>query len=172
MTARLLRLTLAAALVVAPFAAPVSTPLAAQEVGIEVGTKAPDAALFTLDSTATSLAKAHTGRPAVIYFWATWCSVCRELEPTLDAAYKAHGSNVAFVGVAVSVNQSPERVRRYTAEHYVGWTHLYDRRGDAVEKFDVPGTAYVVVVNKAGVVIYTGIGGKQDIEAAIQKALK
>jgi hypothetical protein len=30
----------------------------------------------------------------------------------------------------------------------------------------------VVVLDKSGTVVYTGLGGKQDIEGAIQKALK
>jgi len=65
-----------------------------------------------------------------------------------------------------------ERVRRYTAQHLGGFVHLYDRKGDAVGEYDVPATSYVVVVNKAGTVVYAGVGGTQDIEAAIQKALK
>jgi len=40
-----------------------------------------------------------------------------------------------------------------------------------VAPYDVPATSYVVVVNKAGKVVYTGLGGKQDLEAAIKKAL-
>ncbi len=149
-----------------------AAPLAAQESGIEIGAKAPDASVETLDGQVASLAKTFAGKPAVLYFWATWCGNCRELEPTMTTAFKAHGSHVAFAGVAVSVNQSTERVKRYTAEHYVGWSHFYDRRGNGVEAYDVPTTSYVVVLNAAGVVVYTGVGGKQDIEAAIQKALK
>jgi thiol-disulfide isomerase/thioredoxin len=147
-------------------------PLAAQEVGLELGAKAPDAALESLDSAAVRLAPTIGGKPAVIYFWATWCANCRQLEPTLDAAFKKHGSHVAFAAIAVGVNQSAERVRRYTAEHYVGWTHFYDRRGNAVAAYDVPATSYVVVLDKAGTVVYGGVGGKQDIESAIQKALR
>ena len=74
--------------------------------------------------------------------------------------------------MAISANQSAERVRRYTAQHYVGWKHFYDRRGDGVTAYDVPTTSYVVVLDKAGTVVYTGTGGKQDIESAIQKALR
>jgi thiol-disulfide isomerase/thioredoxin len=147
-------------------------PAMAQEIGIEVGTKGPDAALETLDSAAVKLSSVITGKPAVIYFWATWCSNCRELEPTMNAAFAKHGANVAFAAIAVGVNQSPERVRRYTAQHYVGWKHFFDRRGDGVEAYDVPATSYVVVLDKAGKVVYTGLGGEQDIEAAIQKALR
>ena len=144
----------------------------AQEMGLALGTKGPDAAMETLDGTPANLATAIAGKPAVIEFWATWCANCKALEPTLVAAQKKYGAQVAFVGVAVSVNQSAERVRRYTAEHMLGFTHFYDRRGVGVEVYDVPATSYVVVLDKAGKVVYTGVGGKQDIEGAIQKALK
>ena len=142
------------------------------QLGIDIGAKAPDATVETLDGKPAQLAAAFAGKPAVIEFWATWCPNCRELEPTLMAAHAKHAGKVAFIGVSVSVNQSPERVRRYTAEHLVGFTHFYDRRGDAVGDYDVPATSYVVVLDKNGKVVYTGVGGTQDIEAAIQKALK
>lgn len=144
----------------------------AQESGIAVGLQGPDASMELLDGTPAKLAPVIAGKVAVIEFWATWCPNCRELEPTMEAAQKKYGARVAFVAVAVSVNQSPERVRRYTVEHLTGFTHFYDRRGDAVEVYDVPATSYVVVLDKAGKVVYTGLGGKQDIEGAIQKALK
>jgi len=144
----------------------------AAQLGIDIGAKAPDATVETLDGKPAQLAAAFAGKPAVIEFWATWCPNCRELEPALAAAQKKHAGKVAFIGVSVSVNQSPERVRRYTAEHLLGFTHFYDRRGDAVGDYDVPATSYVVVVDRRGVVVYTGVGGTQDIEAAIQKALK
>lgn len=147
-------------------------PARAQELGLAIGTKGPDAALETLDGKPASLASAIAGRPAVIEFWATWCSNCKELEPTLVAAQQKYGKQVAFVGVAVSVNQSTERVRRYVAEHMLGFTHFYDRRGHGVEVYDVPATSYVVVLDRNGIVVYSGLGGKQDIEGAIQKALK
>jgi hypothetical protein len=35
----------------------------------------------------------------------------------------------------------------------------------------VPATSYVVVVNKAGKIVYTGVGGTQNLDAAIRKAL-
>lgn len=159
------RLALGALLFLAPT-------IAQAQLGIDIGAKAPDAAVETLDGRAVQLATAFTGKPAVIEFWATWCANCRQLEPTISAAQRKHAGKVAFVGVAVSVNQSPERVRRYVAEHLQGFTHFYDRRGDAVGEYDVPATSYVVVLDRTGKVVYTGVGGEQDLEAAIQKALK
>jgi thiol-disulfide isomerase/thioredoxin len=155
------------------FAASLLVPRGAMaQLGVDVGTKAPDAALETLDGRSVTLAETIKGKVAVLEFWATWCSVCKELEPRMEAAQKKHAKDVVFVGVAVSANQSVERVRRYTAQHLGGFVHLYDRKGDAVGEYDVPATSYVVVVNKTGTVVYAGVGGTQDIEAAIQKALK
>jgi len=144
-----------AALAVALTVAFVATGLDAQEVGLPLGTAAPSAAVETLTE-----------------FWATWCSNCRELEPTMTAAQRRYADRVRFVAVAVSVNQSDERVRRYVAEHLLGFTHFYDRRGNAVEAYDVPATSYVVVLDRTGKVVYGGTGGRQDIEAAIVKALR
>lgn len=155
------------------FAASLMVPRGAMaQLGVDEGTKAPDATLETLDGRSVTLAETIKGKVAVLEFWATWCSVCKELEPRMEAAQKKHAKDVVFVGVAVSANQSAERVRRYTAQHLGGFVHLYDRKGDAVGEYDVPATSYVVVVNKAGTVVYAGVGGTQDIEAAIQKALK
>ena len=146
--------------------------LAAQESGIAVGAMAPAAAVETLDGLPADLKDLIGTRPLVIEFWATWCTSCRELEPTIMAAHARYKDRVTFVGVAVSVNQSSERVRRYVAEHMLGFTHFYDRRGHAVEAYDVPATSYVVVVDAKGKVVYTGIGGRQVLDAAIARALQ
>ncbi len=149
-----------------------AAPLAAQESGIEVGTPAPDAALERLDGTAVSLKELFKGQPVVLEFWATWCGVCKELEPTMEAVQRKYAGRVAFVGVAVSANQSAERVRRYTAQHLAGFTHLYDRRGNAVAAYDVPATSYVVIIDKDGKVAYTGLGEDQDLDAALARLVR
>ena len=146
--------------------------LAAQESGIAVGAMAPAAAVETLDGLPADLKDLIGTRPLVIEFWATWCASCRELEPTIMAAHARYKDRVTFVGVAVSVNQSSERVRRYIAEHMLGFTHFYDRRGHAVEAYDVPATSYVVIIDAKGKVVYTGMGGRQAIDAAIARALQ
>lgn len=147
--------------------------LGAQEVGLELGAMAPGAAVETLDGKAADL-KDHIGggRPTLIEFWATWCSSCKMMEPKLVEMHKKYGARVRFVGVAVSANQSAERVRRYLEDHLVGFTHFYDARGKAVDAYDVPATSHIVVLDGTGKVVYAGVGGRQDIEPAIQKALR
>jgi len=163
---KFLRLSTAAAALAAA-----ASPARAQESGIAVGTVAPAAALETLDGKPADLATYLKKGPVVIEFWATWCGSCKELEPALLAVQKKYASKVQFVGVSVSVNQSPELVRRYVAKHGLAGAQFYDRKGNAIDAYEVPATSFVVVINKAGKIVYTGLGGKQDLEAAIKKAL-
>jgi thiol-disulfide isomerase/thioredoxin len=143
----------------------------AQDLGIQIGSAAPSAKVHTLDGKEADLAQ-YTGKtPVVMEFWATWCPNCAELEPTLVAAAKKFGTQVKFVGVAVSVNETPARVKAFVAKHGLPGDQYFDTKGDATGAYDVPATSYVVVLNKAGKVVYTGLGGKQDLEAAIKKAL-
>ena len=142
----------------------------AQDSGIELGLTGPAAAVATLDGKAANLASYIGKGPVLMEFWATWCPNCRELEPALIAAQKKYSSRVRFIGVAVSVSQSPAKVKAYIAKHGIRHDILFDTNGKAAEAYDVPATSYVVVLDKAGKVVYTGLGGKQDLEAAIRKA--
>ncbi|HMA06516.1 MAG TPA: TlpA disulfide reductase family protein [Ramlibacter sp.] len=143
----------------------------AQDSGIAVGTKAPGAAVETLDGKPVELASVFGKGPVLIEFWATWCPNCKELEPTMLAVQKKFAGKVTFVGVAVSVNESPRAVQAYAEKHALMMTHFFDRRGKAVDAFEVPATSFVVVLNKAGEVVYTGLGGRQNLEAAIRKGM-
>ena len=159
-----------AALVVAAVALSANA-LGAQDVGLKVGASAPAVTVETLDGAKVDLASYFGKTPVVIEFWATWCSNCKDLEPAMRAAKSRYGNRVRFVGVAVGVNQSTERVRRYSDKYKVPFEVLYDRRGDAVERYGVPATSYIVVVNKKGKIVYTGLGGDQDVDTAIKRGL-
>ena len=143
----------------------------AQDMGIEIGAKAPAAAVETLDGKQVDLAQYVGKQPVLIEFWATWCPNCRELEPHLKAVHEKYANQVRFIGVSVSVNQSPDRVKAYIAKHGIPGDQLFDRNGKATGAYDVPATSYVVVLDKSGKVVYTGLGGDQDLEKAIKKAL-
>lgn len=164
------KLTIAFLIALAVTALPASA-LRAQDLGIEVGKRAPAALVRTLDGKAVDLGS-YVGRtPMFIEFWAVWCPNCRELEPALLAAEKKYGTRMKFIGVAVAINQSPERVKAYTAKHGLKHEIVFDTDGKAAEAYDPPATSYIVVVDRTGKIVYTGVGGDQNLEAAIRKAL-
>ena len=149
----------------------VAGPVLAQDLGIEVGARAPAVTVQSLDGKQVDLGRYIGKTPMLIEFWATWCPNCRELMPTLLDAEKKYGKKVKFVALAVAINQSPERVRRFLAAHPLPHDTFYDAEGKAAGAFDAPATSYVVVLDKTGRVVYTGLGGKQDLDAALRKAL-
>jgi thiol-disulfide isomerase/thioredoxin len=143
----------------------------AQDMGIEVGSVAPGAKVHTLDGKDADLAQYMGKTPVLIEFWATWCPNCKELEPTLKSMAAKYGDRVKFVGVAVSVNQSPERVKTFVEKHALPGDQYFDTKGNASGAYDVPATSYVVIIDKSGKIVYTGLGGRQNLEAAIKRIL-
>ena len=147
-----------------------AAPAHAQDLGIALGAAAPAAAVRTLDGKPANLSQWIGKTPVVLTFWATWCPSCKELEPALAAAARQYAGRATFVAVAVSANQSAERVRRHLARSPLPMAVVYDADGAATGAYDVPATSYVVVLDRAGKVVYTGLGGDQDVVAALRKA--
>lgn len=147
-----------------------AAPLDAQDIGLELGSKPAPAKVETLDGAPVDLSRYVGTKPVLLEFWATWCGNCARLEPHMLAMHRKYGDKVEFLGVAVSINQSVPRVKAYVEKHQLPWTQLFDRKGEAGSAYDAPATSYVVVLDAAGKVIYTGLGGDQDLEPALKKA--
>src|SRR5262245_6949321 len=88
----------------------------AQDSGIEVGAAAPNVALDDVNGKPVTLAGVIGKKPVVLEFWAFWCENCRELEPKMLAAHAKYGKDVAFYGIAVSINQSADRAKKYSEQ--------------------------------------------------------
>jgi thiol-disulfide isomerase/thioredoxin len=146
------------------------TPAAAQE-GIQPGDVPEPAALETLEGEAVELASFVGEKPVLVEFWATWCAVCRALEPRVTAAHQRFGDRVEFLVVAVGVGQDPAGIARHLRRHPQAGTVLWDARGAAVRAFDAPGTGVVFILDRAGSVAYAGTGPDQDLEAALEAVL-
>lgn len=145
--------------------------LRAQEGGISVGADAPAAKVVTLDGTATDLSKLYADKPVVLEFWATWCPLCKKLEPSLQAAREKYADRVTFVGIGVSANQTAAKQKEYIDKQHLTGEYVFDMNDAAVKAFMAPHTSYIVVLDRHHKVVYTGVGPEQDIDAAVKKAV-
>ena len=143
--------------------------LAAQEQGVGVGTAAPAVRVHDLDGKSVDLARYIGKKPLFLEFWATWCELCEELLPRVRAAQATYGSDVEFIGINVTVNQSRDRVRRYIETHKPPFKTLYDDEGASTRAYEVPATSYVVIVDRSGTIAYTGSGGSQDFDPVLRR---
>lgn len=64
------------------------------------------------------------GKPAVLWFWAPWCSICRSEAPTIARAAQQN-PDVTFVGVA-ALDQVPAMEQFVATNQLGGFTHLAD----------------------------------------------
>ena len=144
-------------------------PVTAQAAGLAVGTRAPAVTVNDLDGKPVDLGRYLGKQPLVLEWWATWCEQCDALLPRVREAHAAMGEHVAFFGINVAVNQSPARVRRYVESHQPPFRTLYDDEGESTRAYAAPTTSYVVIVDRAGRVAYTGTGGDQDILGALRR---
>ena len=141
----------------------------AQETGLAVGTRAPAVAVHDLDGKSVDLGQYLGKQPLFLEWWATWCEQCDALLPRVRAARAEVGDRVQFLGINVAVHQSPERVRRYIESNDVPFRTLYDDEGASTRAYAAPTTSYVVIVDRAGRVAYTGTGGDQDFLGALRR---
>jgi peroxiredoxin len=145
------------------------TTLCAQEGGPSVGARAPVVQVPDLNGKPVDLGQYLGKRPVFLEWWATWCEQCEALLPRVRAARAEVGDRVAFFGINVAVNQSPERVRRFLEKTEVPYQTLYDEEGVSTRAYAAPATSYVVIVDRDGRIAYTGTGGDQDFLPALQR---
>jgi thiol-disulfide isomerase/thioredoxin len=144
-------------------------PLEAQDEGISIGSAAPAVTVPDLDGRPFDLGHFLGRKPVLIEFWATWCEVCRELMPRMEAAQKRYGDRVEFVGINIAVGQTREEVRNWLKAHHVPFVVLYDEEGVSVRAYDAAQTSYIVIVDARGNVAFTGLGTSQRFEAALAR---
>ena len=164
------RVLAAGSLALALFAPPA---LSAQDaIGLALGSQAPAASVQDLEGKPVQLLDLiKPGKPALLEFWATWCEQCEQLQPQLDRIQKELGTQINVVAVAVGVAQTPRRVQRHLEGHNPGYPYVFDARGDAVRKYNAATTSVVMLLDKAGKVVYADVGPDQDLVAAVKKVL-
>ena len=143
-----------------------------QEEGIGVGATAPAVVVHDLDGKSVNLGQYIGKKPLFLEFWATWCESCEALLPRVRAAHADYADKVEFIGVNITVNQTPEQVRRYIETHKPPFRTLYDDEGASTRAFQVPATSYVVIVDRSGKIVYTGSGGTQKFDDALRRSIR
>lgn len=91
--------------------------------------------------------------PVVIYFWATWCPVCKFVSPTLDWISQY------YPVVAVSgASGSDERVEAFKRQHGYQFTNVNDQNSHLFQQWGISVTPTIFIVKDGKIEsITTGI---------------
>ncbi len=113
------------------------------------------------------------GSVVLLDFWATWCGPCRAELPilaSLHRRYEARGLRV----VGVNVDEGgPSLVPQFQRHFGLGYTLVYDDRGEASRLFGVQGLPTLVLIDRSGEVRLRHAGGisEDDLAHAIEQVL-
>ncbi|WP_240542760.1 TlpA family protein disulfide reductase [Exiguobacterium qingdaonense] len=120
--------------------------------GLEVGQKAPDFTLNTLDGESLTLSQ-YEGKPVVINFWASWCPPCREEFPELVSFEKATTIPVLGVNVTKNERRGKEDVETFLDEYPVDFPILLDEEAAVEQQYRVVALPTTYVLDATGVIV-------------------
>lgn len=145
----------------------------------EVGRRAPDFTLTTVDGRAVSLWEDLHGTPVILYFWATWCAICRADMPVQSSQFvAASGLEAAawqeasppiappegYAFLAINVQEAEKRVMRQVESDGYQFPVLIDRNGQVGAKYRVVGVPTYIFIDADGIVQAKHIGGASQAE--------
>jgi peroxiredoxin len=147
-------------------AAIVVAELASGGGGEETGRAAPPLPTKALRPSGTDLAQLR-GKPALVDFFASWCTPCGQEAPELRKLAAALGDRATVV--AVDWDDAGGPARAFVRKH--GWTFpvLADTSGTAGEKYGLVGLPTSFVLDPQGRIVATFRGPQS--EAKLRQAL-
>ncbi|MBH3248586.1 protein disulfide oxidoreductase [Serratia marcescens] len=104
--------------------------------------------LTTLDGESVSLAQLSHERPLLVYFWASWCGVCRFTTPDV-ARLQAAGGNVLTVALR---SGDDAQVKQWLARKRLALPVVNDPAGTLSAQWQIGVTPTFVVVSQGKVV--------------------
>jgi thiol-disulfide isomerase/thioredoxin len=105
--------------------------------------QAPVQLLQDLQGRTVDLHALSAEEPVLVYFWATWCPVCRLVSPAVNDLATDH----TVVSVALR-SGGPEEVATYLAEHALDFRTVNDPGGHVSAPWGVRATPTLAVVHR------------------------
>lgn len=134
----------------------------------ELHENAPDFVLTDLRGDRFRLSDWRGKNPVLIIFSTTWCSFCKSEIPHFKKIYETY-TKQGLVIVNIDIQESREKVAKFTAEHQLPYRVLLDGDGTVAGIYDIRGVPAMVLVDQQGKIVCRQC---RDVETQIEKLLK
>jgi cytochrome c biogenesis protein CcmG/thiol:disulfide interchange protein DsbE len=136
-----------------------------------VGKAAPSFDLPNLDGGRVQLADI-AGKSAIVNFWNSWCTPCRDEEPALKQFYADHKDDPDFAMIGIVRDDETDTVKAYVEENGVDWTVALDPGSVAALDFGTRGPPETYAISPSGVVAAAKYGkmSPKDLELFLAAA--
>jgi len=129
-----------------------------------VGSPAPDFTAATVDLASSTVGKnitltdlKATGKPTILYFWATWCPFCRNELTKLKTLYPKYQDKVNFVVVDVDIEENAATIaKEVNSRGYLGTFTLASV--PMLQNYKIYDTSTKYVLGRNGTILFSGSG--------------
>lgn len=119
--------------------------------GLEIGAKAPNFSLKTLDGKQVELSD-YKGKKVMLNFWATWCPPCKKEMPDMEKYTQQAGDDV----VVLAVNIDPENdVQAFVEDNGITFTIPLDSqsaKNPVNERYKILSIPTTYFIDKKGII--------------------
>lgn len=110
--------------------------------------------------------------PVLLYFWATWCTSCKEEMPKLNRIAADFGpKGLAVIGINVGVNDSVRKAKAYRKKHGLEFPLLFDEGTRVTRSYGVWGAPTILIMDSRGIVRFRGASLPDDLEVYISQQI-
>ncbi len=130
---------------------------------------APNFELPDLKGTNISLSDFKGQKPVLLYFWATWCPYCISVRPEVIKLRKQISEkDLGVLAVNVGGSDTLDKLKRYEEANPAPYMVLYDASGKTARSFKIFGIPHFVLIDKDGVIKYSGNNLPSDLMALLK----
>ncbi len=123
----------------------------------------PDLNLTLVNQSKLSLVSYSEGKPLILYFWGSWCPICKMESPVIDKLSKE------YTVLTIAVNSgSDEDIKPYMKKRDLHFPVVNDKNGNLSTKFKVNTFPTLFTYNKKGLHTFTEVGYTTSISLKLK----
>jgi len=114
---------------------------------------APEFKLHDLNDKEFSLSSYKDKKPVLLFFWTTWCPLCRSQIKLLNRKYPQLSQENLEI-LCINVGESKEKIESFLKKNYLAWPVLLDENMLVAYTFDIVGLPTYVLIDKEGYIVF------------------
>ncbi|MBB5174441.1 TlpA family protein disulfide reductase [Texcoconibacillus texcoconensis] len=139
------------------------------------GFQAPNIQLERFDGRSFVLEEVFAnGRPALLYFWTSWCPYCERSTEHVQRIDETYGENIEVIGVNVANQDVLTDAEVFIKKHETTFTQLLDKEGEVSSVYQTPPIPLTVWIDEQGAISErrTGAVTYSELEANVIELLE
>ncbi len=127
-------------------------------IAIHKGFQPPGFTLQTTTGEAVSLSD-YQDHPVLVFFWASWCSVCKRTMPGLQSVYEDFGpEGFEILAINTTYQDTFSNAENYFTSQGYSYTMLLDQNGSLSQVYQLHAVPLSVLIGPEGIIVDVIIG--------------